>query len=335
MTPSPDHPIRILIFVHHPFDQWNAPAWFPKRLQQEFPQVNVVNLPDYQRVDEEIVEAEIVIAWSIRPEQIAAAKKLRWIHSPAAAVNQLMFPELVNSEIILTNAREVHGPVVAEHVIALIFALAKKIPGSVRLQEKHVWGQQILWDELPRVREVAGATVGMVGLGSIGRAVAQSARALGMRVIAVREHPEKGSEDAEEIFAPAKIDEIFRQADYVVLAAPVTDSTKAIANAERLALMKPGACLINVGRGPLVDEPALVDALRAGKIGGAALDVFPKEPLPADSPLWDAPNLLITPHTAALTDRLWDRHYALFSENLRRYLNDQPLLAVVDKRKGY
>jgi phosphoglycerate dehydrogenase-like enzyme len=335
MTPSPDHPIRILIFVHHPFDQWNAPAWFPKRLQQEFPQVNVVNLPDYQRVDEEIVEAEIVIAWSIRPEQIAAAKKLRWIHSPAAAVNQLMFPELVNSEIILTNAREVHGPVVAEHVIALIFALAKKIPGSVRLQEKHVWGQQILWDELPRVREVAGATVGMVGLGSIGRAVAQSARALGMRVIAVREHPEKGSEGAEEIFAPAKIDEIFRQADYVVLAVPVTDSTKAIANAERLALMKPGACLINVGRGPLVDEPALVDALRAGKIGGAALDVFPKEPLPADSPLWDAPNLLITPHTAALTDRLWDRHYALFSENLRRYLTDQPLLAVVDKRKGY
>ena len=335
MTPSSDHAIRILIFVHHPFDQWNAPAWFPERVQQEFPQVNVVNLPDYQRVDEEIVEAEIVIAWSIRPEQIAAAKKLRWIHSPAAAVNQLMFPELVNSEIILTNAREVHGPVVAEHVIALIFALAKKIPGSVRLQEKHVWGQQILWDELPRVREVAGATVGMVGLGSIGRAVAQSARALGMRVIAVREHPEKGSEGAEEIFAPAKIDEIFRQADYVVLAAPVTDSTKAIANAERLALMKPGACLINVGRGPLVDEPALVDALRAGKIGGAALDVFPKEPLPADSPLWDAPNLLITPHTAALTDRLWDRHYALFSENLRRYLNDQPLLAVVDKRKGY
>ena len=117
----------------------------------------VVHLPDYKRVDEEIVDAEIVVAWSIRPEQIAAAKKLRWIHSPAAAVHQLMFPELVDSEIVLTNAREVHGPVVAEHVIALIFALAKKIPGSVRLQEKHVWGQQILWDELPRIREVAGA----------------------------------------------------------------------------------------------------------------------------------------------------------------------------------
>jgi phosphoglycerate dehydrogenase-like enzyme len=286
-------------------------------------------------VDEEIVDAEIVIAWSIRPEQIAAAKQLQWVHSPAAAVHQLMFPELVNSDIILTNAREVHGPVVAEHVIALIFALAKKIPDSVRLQQRHVWGQQILWDELPRICEVVGATVGIVGLGSIGRAVAKSAKALGMRVIAVREHPEKGSESADAVFGPAQIDELFRQADYVVLAAPVTETTKAIANAERLALMKTGACLINVGRGALVDEPALARALREKRIGGAALDVFPKEPLPVDSPLWDVPNLLITPHTAALTEKLWERHYSLFSENLQRYLSGSPLLAIVDKRRGY
>jgi phosphoglycerate dehydrogenase-like enzyme len=336
MTRSPDVPIhKLLIFVHHPFDQWNAPPWFPTRLQQEFPQVNVVHLPDYKRVNEEILDAEIAITWSVRPAQIAAAKKLRWIHSPAAAVHQLIFTELVNSDIILTNAREVHGPVVAEHVIALIFALAKKIPGSVRLQEEHVWGQQLLWNELPRVREVAGATVGLIGLGSIGRAVVKSAKALGMRVIAVREHAEKGSEGADVVFGPAQIDEVFRQADYIVLAAPVTAGTKTIANAERLALMRPDACLINVGRGPLVDEPALAASLREKKIGGAALDVFPKEPLPADSPLWDVPNLLITPHTAALTDKLWERHYALFSENLRRYLNGNPLLAVVDKRKGY
>ncbi|MBZ5654744.1 MAG: D-2-hydroxyacid dehydrogenase [Acidobacteriia bacterium] len=327
--------MKLLIFVHHPFDQWNAPPWFPKRLQQEFPQVNVVHLPDYKRVEAEIVDTEIAITWSVRPEQIATAKKLRWIHSPAAAVHQLIFPELVNSDIILTNAREVHGPVVAEHVIALIFALAKKIPGSVRLQEKHVWGQQILWDELPRVREVAGATLGLIGLGSIGRAVAKSAKALGMRVVAVREHPEKGSEGANAVFGPSQIDEVFRQADYIVLAAPVTAATMAIANAERLALMKSEACLINVGRGPLVDEPALAAALREKKIGGAALDVFPKEPLAPDSPLWDVPNLLITPHTAALTDKLWERHYALFSENLRRYVIGSPLLAVVDKHKGY
>ncbi len=326
---------KLLIFVHHPFDQWNAPAWFAERLQQAFPQVKVVNLPDYKHVDEEIIDSDIAIAWSIRPEQIKSAKQLRWIHSPAAAVHQLMFPELINSNIILTNAREVHGPVVAEHVIALIFALAKKIPGSVILQQKHIWGQQILWDEVPRVREVANATVGLIGLGSIGRAVAKNAKALGMHVIAVREHPEKGAEGADEILGPAKIDYVFQQADYILLAAPVTENTKAIANAERLAMMKRDACLINVGRGPLVDEPALADALRASKIGGAALDVFPKEPLAADSPLWDLPNLLITPHTAALTDKLWERHYALFSENLRRYLHGETLLAVVDKRKGY
>jgi D-2-hydroxyacid dehydrogenase (NADP+) len=338
MTQSPDRSIRkLLIFVHHPFEQWNAPAWFPERLQQQFPQVKVVNLPDYKRVDAEIVDAEIVMAWSIRPQQIVAARRLRWIHSPAAAVNQLMFPELVDSEIILTNAREVHGPVVAEHVIALVFALAKKIPDSVRLQDKHVWGQQILWDERPRIREVAGATLGLVGLGSIGRAAVKSAKALGMRVIAVREHPEKGSEGVDSVFGPgpAQVDEVFRQSDYIVLAAPVTGSTNAIANAERLALMKPDACLINVGRGALVDEAALALALRERKIGGAALDVFPTEPLAADSPLWDLPNLLITPHTAALTDRLWERHYALFAENLRRYLAGEPLLAGVDKRTGY
>jgi phosphoglycerate dehydrogenase-like enzyme len=118
--------MKLLIFVHHPFDQWNAPAWFSTRLQKDFPQVEVVALPDYKRVDAEIVDADIAIAWSVRREQIPAAKKLRWIHSPAAAVHQLMFPELVNSEIILTNAREVHGPVVAEHVIALIFAWPRK-----------------------------------------------------------------------------------------------------------------------------------------------------------------------------------------------------------------
>jgi phosphoglycerate dehydrogenase-like enzyme len=326
---------KLLIAVHHLFDQWNAPDWFPERLRVEFPQLTVLQLPDYKSLDAEILEAEILIAWSIRPEQIKTATKLRWIHSPAAAVHQLMFPELIESDIVLTNAREVHGPVVAEHVIALIFALAKKIPGSVDLQRKHTWGQQILWDETPRVREVAGATMGLLGLGSIGRPLVKSAKALGMRVMAVREHPEKGSDGADLVFGPEGVRELFGQADYIVLAAPVTGSTKAIANVENLALMKRGACLINVGRGLLVDEAALAAALREKRIGGAALDVFPKEPLTADSPLWELPNLLITPHTAALTDKLWERHYALFSENLRRYLGGQPLLSVVDKRKGY
>ena len=327
--------MKLLIFVHHPFPLWNAPLWFSQRLQKEFPKLNVAHLPDYSRVDAEIPDTDIAITWSIKPEQVHAAKKLRWIHSPAAAVHTLIIPEIVNGDVIITNSREVHGAVVAEHVIALVFALAKKIPEAIRLQQKHEWGQKRMWNELPRVREVAGATLGLIGLGAIGRTVAKIAKALGMRVIAAREHPEKGSEGADQIFGPTQLDEIFRQSDYVVLAAPMTESTRAIANSASIALMKPDACLINVGRGPLVDEEALAAALREKKIAGAAVDVFPKEPLDPQSPLWDVPNLLITPHTAALTDKIWERHYTLYSENLRRFLNGEELLGRVDKQKGY
>jgi len=327
--------MKLLIFVHHPFPLWNAPLWFSQRLQKEFPKLNVAHLPDYSRVDAEIPDTDIAITWSIKPEQVHAAKKLRWIHSPAAAVHTLIIPEIVNGDVIITNSREVHGAVVAEHVIALVFALAKKIPEAIRLQQKHEWGQKRMWNELPRVREVAGATLGLIGLGAIGRTVAKIAKALGMRVIAAREHPEKGSEGADQIFGPTQLDEIFRQSDYVVLAAPMTESTRAIANSASIALMKPDACLINVGRGPLVDEEALAAALREKRIAGAAVDVFPKEPLDPQSPMWDVPNLLITPHTAALTDKIWERHYTLYSENLRRFLNGEELLGRVDKQKGY
>lgn len=327
--------MKLLIFVHHPFALWNAPEWFSRRLARDFSQVQVVYLADYSLVDAEISDTDIAITWSIRPDQVKTAKHLRWIHSPAAAVHTLIIPEIVNSDIVITNAREVHGPVVAEHVFALIFALAKKIPDAVRLQQKREWGQQRMWDELPRVREVAGATLGLIGLGAIGRALVRSAKALGMRVIAAREHPEKGTEGADQVFGPTQIDEVFRQSDYIVLAVPFTESTTALANLARIALMKPGACLINVGRGPLLDENALAAALTTRKIAGAALDVFPKEPLDPQSLLWDLPNLLITPHIAALTDKLWERHYALFAENLRRYLDRKTLLGVVDKHKGY
>jgi D-2-hydroxyacid dehydrogenase (NADP+) len=328
--------MKLLIILHHRFDLWNAPTRFSERLRQEFPQLEVAHLSNYENFEDHLRDAEIVITWSLRPEQFKAATKVRWIHSPAAAVHQLIFPELVNSEVILTNSSQVHGPVVAEHVIALLFALAKRLPDAVRLQQKHTWGQEPIWRGRPRPRELAGATLGLVGLGSIGREVAKRVSALAMRVIAVREHPEKGSsEHVEQIFAASQIHDFLSQSDYVVLAAPLTPATRGLMNAERFGKMKPDAGLINVSRGPLIDETALAQALREKKIGGAALDVFAQEPLPSDSPLWDLENLLITPHTAAMTDKLWERHYKLITENLRRYLAHQPLLAVVDKQRGY
>jgi phosphoglycerate dehydrogenase-like enzyme len=328
--------MKLLIVLHHRFELWNAPDGFAQRLQGDFPQIKVVHFTSYDGIEPHLRDAEIIITWSLRPEQFRLAKNLRWIHSPAAAVHQLMFPELVKSEVVLTNAREVHGPVVAEHVIALIFALAKQISQAVRLQQQRTWGQEIMWQGRPRPREVSGSTLGLVGLGSIGCEVAKRAAALGMRIIATRENPGKGKPDGvERVYASTEIDGLLEQSDFVVLAAPTTPATSGLINAERLERMKADAFLINVGRGPLVDERALALALRNKKIGGAALDVFDQEPLPPDSPLWDLENLLLTPHTAGLTDKLWERHFVLISENLRRYLGHQPLLAQVDKTKGY
>lgn len=328
--------MKLLIVLHHRFELWTAPTWVSERLRREFQQLEIVHLDSYEHIEDELRDAEIAIAWSLRPEQLKTAKKLRWMHSPAAAVHQLMFPELVNSDIVLTNAREVHGPVVAEHVIALVFALAKKIPEVVRLQQRHVWGQETIWRSRPRPREVAGATLGLIGLGSIGRETARRASAMGMRVIAVREHADRAKpEYVEQVLPVRELSRLLAESDYVVLAVPVTPSTRGLLSAERIPMMKPEACVINVGRGALLDEAALADALRQHRIGGAALDVFEQEPLPPESPLWDLENLLITPHTAGLTDKLWERHYALIRENLQRYLAGKPLQAMVDKQKGY
>ena len=338
--------MKLVIVVHHRFELWTAPPWLTERLRRDFPQLEVVQRNSYDGIEQDLSGAEIAITWSLRPEQLRAAPKLRWIHSPAAAVHQLLIPEIVASDVLITNARSVHGPVVAEHVIAVILAMAKLLPSALRWQARRVWAQEQLWQERPRPREIAGATLGLIGLGSIGREVARRADALGMRILAVREHPQKGIDWpvapatdsgalAHTVFGPDELDSVLAQADYVVIAAPLTAKTRTLLDAARLARMKPGACLVNVSRGALVDERALAEALGSGRIAGAALDVFEREPLPPDSPLWDLENLLITPHSAALTDKLWERHYALIAQNLRRYLAGEPLLSLVNKQKGY
>jgi D-2-hydroxyacid dehydrogenase (NADP+) len=327
---------KLLILTYHRLELWIAPPWFAERLRGEFPDLEITQLNSYENVEQHIADVEILFGISLRPEQFMAARKLRWIHSQAAAVHQLMFPELVNSEVIITNARDVHGPVVAEQVIAMMFALAKRIPAAVRCQQKHVWGQDAMSRGRSRTRELSGATVGLVGVGSIGRNVAKHASALGMRVIAVREHPEKEKPQyVDEVLPTSKLLGLLAQSDYVVLSAPVTSETTGMIGSRQLAAMKSEAFLLNVGRGPLINEAALIEALQQHKIGGAALDVFDHEPLPPDSPLWGMEDLLVTPHTAGISEKMWERHYSLFSENLRRYLSAEPLLGLVDKHSGY
>jgi phosphoglycerate dehydrogenase-like enzyme len=328
--------MKILLLLHHRFELWTLPLWFVEKLHQDFPDHEVVYRDNYDGVEEYLRDAEVALTLSLRPDQFKAATKLKWIHCPAAAVHQFGFPEFVNSDVILTNGSTVHAAAVAEHVVALILALSKNLHIGARFQQKHVWGQEQVWYAQPHIRMVAGATLGLIGLGSIGRAVAKHASGLGMRVIAVREHPEKGkAEGVDEVFSPSQLETLLSRSDYVVLATPVTSQTEQLIGAKQLSQMKKDACLINVGRGQLVDESALVSSLRETRIGGAALDVFEEEPLPVDSPLWDLGNVLITPHTGGLEENLWVRQYELFSENLLRYLKHQPLRALVDKREGY
>jgi D-2-hydroxyacid dehydrogenase (NADP+) len=328
--------MKLLVAVQHRLEMWTVPVWFVEKLRAEFPQFEIIHRETYDKLEDYVADVDVMFNLSLRPDQFKAAHKLKWLHCPAAAVHQFLFPEFVNSDVILTNGRDVHGPVVAEHVMAMIFIMAKNFHLCARYQQKSEWGQEPVWEAKPHPRLIAGATLGLIGLGSIGRPVAKHASALGMKVIAVRGNPEKGSADGvTQVFGPSQLDQLLGQADYVVLAAPVLASTEHLMGAKQLAQMKADACLINVGRGQLIDEAALAQTLREKKIGGAALDVFEKEPLPSDSPFWNMENVFISPHTGGLAERLWEREYDLFAENIRRYLKQQPLLALVDKQEGY
>lgn len=327
--------MKLLIALHHRFQPWIAPQWFSQRLHADFPQIDVVQLPNYDRISEEIADAELAIAWSLRADQIAAAKKLRWVHSTAAAVHGLMTSELRVSDIIVTNARAVHGPVVAEHAMSLVFAMAKRLPEAAKYQAQRHWAQQEICETPPLPREIRDSTLVIVGFGSIGTSLAKLAKALGMRVIGVREHPAKGSELADEMYGFEDLNRALSQGDFVVLATPVTERTRQLMNADRLAHLKRDAYLINVGRGVLIDEEALQHALRANRFAGAALDVTVVEPLPPGSSLWTMDNVFITPHTAGFAQKMWERHYISYTENLRRYLAGEPLQWIVDKKAGY
>ena len=336
--------MKVLIVLKHRFQLWTAPEWFAAKLSSEFPDVEFLVRKNYDTIDSDIQDADVVVSWSLNADQLKHAKRLRWIHSTAAAIHQLMIPEIVNSEILVTNARSVHGPVVAEYVLALMFALAKRLPSAMRMQNEHHWGQENMTHEQPPIRELRDSTLGLIGVGSIGGHVAAVAAAIGMRVFAVRANPQKGIDwvpasdpmrSRHRVYGPKDLDRVLADSDFIVVSAPVTIATKHLIDAHALAAMKPDAYLINVARGVLVDQAALIAALEQKKIGGAALDVFEEEPLPADSPLWGLDNVVITPHSAGIAHKLWERQYALFSQNLRRFLAGAPLLGLVNKRAGY
>jgi phosphoglycerate dehydrogenase-like enzyme len=258
------------------------------------------------------------------------APRVQWIHSLSAGLESILFPALAESTVPMTNGRGVFKDSLGEFVVASILHFAKDLRRMVRSQEAGRWDQ---FD----VEMVAGKTLGVIGYGEIGRAAAVRAHALGMKIHVIRRRPQLSDEDpiVEKSFSVADRGEMMAEVDYLLVAAPLTGETKGLVGTKELRAMKASAVVMNVGRGPVIDEAALIAALRDGVIKGAALDVFDKEPLPEGHPFWSLSNVLLSPHCADHTATWTDEAMQFFLENLQRYRDGQPLLNLVDKKSGY
>ncbi|MCW5976821.1 MAG: D-2-hydroxyacid dehydrogenase [Bryobacteraceae bacterium] len=258
------------------------------------------------------------------------APNLKWVHSFSAGVNNLMFPEFIESPVPLTNARGVFSRSLAEFAIGAALFFAKDFRRMLRQQQAGVWEE---FD----VEELHGKTMGIVGYGSIGRAVAEKAKAFGMRVIAVRRRPEAGEGDAlaDRVLPGSALDELMAESDYVTVAMPLTSESRGFIGEAALRAMKSTGVLINIGRGPTIEEGALIRALQERWIRGAALDVFHREPLPAGHPLYSLENVLLSPHSADHTPQWEQDSMRVFLDNFNRFLRGEPLRNPVDKAKGY
>jgi phosphoglycerate dehydrogenase-like enzyme len=277
----------------------------------------------------EVADAHVIYGEFSR-QNLAAAKQLKWIQWTAAGVESILWPELVESPVVLTNMQRIYAPVISETVMAFLLALNRGLPRYAFQTRDRVW------NPVGGLNEISGSTMGLVGLGGIGTATAYRAHyGFGMKILAVDPKPLPKPNFVEELHSVDWLPTMASQVDVLVSAAPHTPASEKMLNESIFRAMKPSAYFINVSRGKLVDTPALIRALQEGWIAGAALDVAYKEPLPADDPLWQAPNIIITSHSSAQSPKVADRQMELFSENVRRYLAGLPLLNVVDKKRGY
>jgi phosphoglycerate dehydrogenase-like enzyme len=260
---------------------------------------------------------------------------LRWVHTGTAGVGSLLHPELAEAGITLTSSAGVHAEPMAETVLAMILHFARGIDFAVAAQQRGAWAPGAFEASPGQVREIGGATVGIIGMGGIGRAVAWRAAALGMRVLGVRRSARAAAADVEMLEGDDALGTLLERSDYAVVAVPSTAATRGLLDAAAIARLRPGAVLVNVARGDVVDEAALADALAHGRLRGAALDVFRQEPLPAGSPLWTLPNALVLPHVSGTSPRYWRRENDLILDNIGRYLRGEPLRNTVNFRRGY
>jgi phosphoglycerate dehydrogenase-like enzyme len=282
-----------------------------------------------KQLDEILAETEVFIGAPLPRDIIKRSPKLKWIQSPLAGTDMLLTPEVIASPVVLTKAR-IHHTQISETVFNFMLMLARRSLESIAYQRQKKWERVI-----PNI--LHSKTIGILGAGNVGHVVARLAKAFGMRVIATRAHPDKGDNYVDEMLPISELKQILKKSDFLVILLPITKETKGLIGETELKLMKPTSFLINVGRGPVVDESALIRALTEKWIAGAGLDVFASEPqpLPQDSKLWELPNVIITPHTAGMRVDNNITFIQLIRKNLRRYLSGKELLNVVDKQRGY
>jgi phosphoglycerate dehydrogenase-like enzyme len=274
------------------------------------------------------------------------APDLRWVQGHFAGIDAFLDHPLLK-RVTLTTTSGIHAPTIGEYVLMMMLAFAHHLPRMIEHQQRAEWPRD-RWALFAPV-ELRGSTVGIVGYGSIGREVARLARAFGLRVLATKRDAARiddtgwrlsgvgdaSAEHVDRLYAPDTLHDMLAECDYVVLSLPLTPETRKLIDAKALQHMRPSAVIINISRGGVVDEAALVEALQNGTIGGAALDVFEQEPLPASNPLWGLPNVILSPHVSGFTLQYDNRALALFAENLRRYVDGEPLLNVVEIARGY
>jgi phosphoglycerate dehydrogenase-like enzyme len=284
--------------------------------------------------------AEVYVGFGVPEPLVRAATegangRLRWAHTASAGVGGTLHAAMRASDVVLTNSAGIYAEPMADTVLAMMLHFARGLDFAVRAQAERRWDKEPFDHPDTPVRELSESTLGIVGLGGIGRAVARRGVALGMKVVATRRRGTQGPDGVEVLSGADALHRILPRVDYLVVAVPQTDETRAMIGARELGLLPAGAVLVNVARGAVVDEDALIDALRCNSLRGAGLDVFAREPLAAESPLWGLPNVLVTPHVSGASHRFWRRQTDLITQNIRRYAAGEPLLNTVDKNAGY
>lgn len=305
------------------------PARFAE-LERQHDDVQIVMPPTGEPTAPLMADVDAVYG-QLTPDEFASARQLRWVQSPSAGVEWMWrVPELADSDVVVTNMRGAHAATIAEHTFAMLLTHTRGMRVFGQHQLDHHWGRSEVG-----LTAIKGLTMGIVGFGNIGRAIARRATGFEVRVLAVDAEPVPAGEGVEEVWPLSRLDEMCRESDVLAIAAPITPSSRGMIGAEQLRQLKRGAYVLQMSRGGIVNESALVDALEEGHLGGAGMDVTETEPLPVGDPLWTAPNVIITPHASAGSKLTWDLVWSILSENLGRFVRGEPLVNVVDKRRGW